>query len=45
MDIFCVQKYLHCYPASRGHIFFVWAVVRKVASADSHSNLSKNVNE
>ena len=23
-----------CYPASRGYIFAVWAVVRKVASAD-----------
>ena len=28
------------YPASRGHIFAVWAVLQKVASADNHSIFS-----
>ena len=28
-----------------GYIFAVWAVVQKVASADNHSNPSRNVDE
>ena len=34
--MFCPDLHL-TYPVSRGYIFAVWAVVRKVASADNHS--------
>ena len=34
--MFCPDLHL-TYPASRGYIFAVWAVVQKVASADNHS--------
>ena len=33
------------YPASRGYIFTVRAGVRKVASANNRSNLSRNLDE
>ena len=36
---FLFKKTITSYPASRGYIFAVWAVLRKVASADNHSIL------